>query len=544
MRKLLYILVFLLTLSLVMSCGRGVDKRLVLADTLMWTNPDSSLAILEAINRDSLQGEENLAYYALLLTQAQFRCNGYCTGDTLINSALNHFSDNHNREHYTRSLLYKGAYYEFNTNQPVEAIKWYKQAEDNSDTSDYRNLAQINFRMGLLYFNNYASNNLDLNKFQMASHYYEALRDKSMMMKSLYYCGNVIRVSDLNEAKGYYDRALSMARELKDTSNIYNIDVDYALMCIEDSFPLQAKKFILDAYRLNKCRFIENSNYYMLALIYAQQKDLDSAKYFISLPNQSQNSAYDSLLMYKALKEIALSENNLEQYRMFNSKYNDISNSLEYNDTKYKLHGLELKYDNNNKYKASKNIGKMHDIIVLLIATVFLIMLVFLLLYIKNKKDAKKLIDEIKNERSDKFDRLKEELVNSNSRFASVMLAHISVLKNVMAQTYNEPDHYLSKNAEHKISPIDDSDKAFWNGLYGYLNLKHNNVINRIEKQYPKLSPTEMNVIALICCGFSDAEIAVCKGYRNSKTVKSKRNKIKNKMKLDTMLVDYLHQIM
>ena len=527
MRKLLYILVFLLTLSLVMSCGRGVDKRLVLADTLMWTNPDSSLAILEAINRDSLQGEENLAYYALLLTQAQFRCNGYCTGDTLINSALNHFSDNHNREHYTRSLLYKGAYYEFNTNQPVEAIKWYKQAEDNSDTSDYRNLAQINFRMGLLYFNNYASNNLDLNKFQMASHYYEALRDKSMMMKSLYYCGNVIRVSDLNEAKGYYDRALSMARELKDTSNIYNIDVDYALMCIEDSFPLQAKKFILDAYRLNKCRFIENSNYYMLALIYAQQKDLDSAKYFISLPNQSQNSAYDSLLMYKALKEIALSENNLEQYRMFNSKYNDISNSLEYNDTKYKLHGLELKYDNNNKYKASKNIGKMHDIIVLLIATVFLIMLVFLLLYIKNKKDAKKLIDEIKNERSDKFDRLKEELVNSNSRFASVMLAHISVLKNVMAQTYNEPDHYLSKNAEHKISPIDDSDNAFWNGLYGYLNLKHNNVINRIEKQYPKLSPTEMNVIALICCGFSDAEIAVCKGYRNSKTVKSKRNKIK-----------------
>ena len=46
-----------------MSCSRGVDKRLVLADTLMWTRPDSSLAILEAINRDSLQGEENLAYY-------------------------------------------------------------------------------------------------------------------------------------------------------------------------------------------------------------------------------------------------------------------------------------------------------------------------------------------------------------------------------------------------------------------------------------------------------------------------------------------------
>ena len=63
----------MLTLSFVMSCGRSVDKRLVLADTLMWTNPDSSLAILEKIDSKSLKGKENQAYYALLLTQAQFR---------------------------------------------------------------------------------------------------------------------------------------------------------------------------------------------------------------------------------------------------------------------------------------------------------------------------------------------------------------------------------------------------------------------------------------------------------------------------------------
>ena len=56
-----------------MSCGRSADRRLVLADTLMWTNPDSSLIILQGINRDSLQGDENKAYSALLLPHAQFR---------------------------------------------------------------------------------------------------------------------------------------------------------------------------------------------------------------------------------------------------------------------------------------------------------------------------------------------------------------------------------------------------------------------------------------------------------------------------------------
>ena len=525
-----------------MSCGRSVDKRLVLADTLMWTNPDSSLSILNAINRDSLQGEENLAYYALLFTQAQFRCNIPLTSDTLISKAVDYYRDNHNREHYTRSLLYKGGAYE-DMGNPVEAMKWYKQAEDNADSTDYRNLAQINFRMGLLYYNNYASNNLDLDKFQMASRYYEVLRDKKMTMVALDYCANVLRITDINEAKKCYDKALSTARELKDTTSIYSINVNYALMYIEDSLYSQAKKYILDAFRLNN-RFEENNNYYMLSLIYANQKDLDSAKYFISLPDKSQNTAYDSLLMFKALKEMALCENNISQYRKFDKQYYRISNTLEYNETIYKLHDSVQEFDKSAKSEASISIGNKKKMIYLLIGLLLLISIVFLLLYLKKKRDSKRLIEEIRNENTEKYDRLNIELVNINNRFANVMLAQISVLKNIMAQTYKEPDDYLSKKAEHKVSPIDDSDKEFWNGLYDYLNLKHNNIIKRIEKKYPRLSPAEINIIGLICCGFNDAEIAVCKGYRNAKTVKSKRNKIKDKMNLDFLLTDYLKQMM
>ena len=47
MRKCFYILIYLSLLAAV-GCARGVDRRLVLADTLMWTAPDSSLAILNA----------------------------------------------------------------------------------------------------------------------------------------------------------------------------------------------------------------------------------------------------------------------------------------------------------------------------------------------------------------------------------------------------------------------------------------------------------------------------------------------------------------
>ena len=525
-----------------MSCGRSVDKRLVLADTLMWTRPDSSLTILESINCDSLQGEENLAYHALLLTQAQFRCNIPLTSDTLISKAVDYYSDNHNREHYTRSLLYKGGVYE-DMGDPVEAMKWYKKAEAKADSADYRNLAQINFRMGMLYYNNYASNNLDLNKFKMAAYYYEILRDKKMTMVALHYCGNVLRITDINVAKNYYDKALSIARELKDSSEIYDIDINYSLLFIQYSLYSQAKKYIIDAYRLNN-RFEENSNYYMLSLIYANQKDLDSAKYFISLPDKSQNTAYDSLMMYKALREIALCDNDISQYRKFDKQYNRISNSLEYNETKYKLNDSEQGFDKSTKSETSISLGKKKNIISLLIGLLLLILVVFLLLYLKKKKDSKRLIDELRKEHISSYNSLREDLEKHDDDFSRLMQSQIDVFEEIMASGYNPNKDPSDYKITHKIKAIDDSNVEFWNGLKSYLNHHYDGIIDKISNDYPNLTDADLNFIGLICCDFSDAAIAVCKGYRNTDSVRSRRRKIRDKMKIDGLLDIYLKQLM
>ena len=545
MKKLLYISLLAVLLSAAMSCSRSVDKRLVLADTLMWTNPDSSLAILNAINRDSLQGEENLAYHALLLTQAQFRCNGNCSGDSLINFALDYYSDNHNREHYTRSLLYKGAYYEERTN-PIEAIKWYKQAENNAASTDYRNLAQINFRMGMLYFKNYATNNLDLSKFQMAAHYYEILNDRRMLMESLRLCANVLRITDINEARKCYDKALSMARELKDTANIYSINVNYALMYIKDSLYSQAKKYILDAYRLNN-RFEESNNYYMLSLIYANQKDIDSAKYFISLPDISQNTAYDSLLMYKALREIALCENDLSQYRKFDKQYYRISDSLEHNETKYALSKFEDDFDADRIASKGKKVNTLNKTIIILVALFLISALVTAALFIisrrKNRKDKQQMIDELKEESFGNYEQLRRNLADFDNHFSKTMNERLKSLEEIMTGAYNPNQDSRSNEVVHKISPIADDDTKFWEGLYAYINIKHNGAMDRIANDYPQLSANDLNFIKLMCCGFSDAAIAVCRNYRNVTSVRSSRRRIRDKMGIEGNLTDYIRNI-
>ncbi len=545
MKKLLYISLLAVLLSAAISCNRSVDKRLVLADTLMWTRPDSTLAILSAINRDSLQGDENQAYYALLFTQAQFRCNGNCTSDTLINSALDFYSDNHNREHYTRSLLYKGSYFEERAN-PVEAIKWFKQAEDNADSTDYRNLAQINMRLGMLYFNNYATNNLDLNKFKMAAHYYEILNDKKMTMAALEYCGNVLRISDVNEAIKCYDKALLTAKELKDTTNIYSIDVNYALMYIEDSLYSQAKKYILEAYRLNN-RFEENNNYYMLSLIYANQKDIDSAEYFISLPDKSQNTAYDSLLMYKALREIALCKNDIPQYRKFDKQYYRISDSLEHNETKYKLLDSEQGFDADRIASKGKKVNSLNKTIFYLIALFLILALVTAALFIisrrKNRKDQQQMIDELKEESFGNYEELRSNLADFDNHFSKTMNERLKSLEEIMTGAYNPNQDSKSSEVVHKISPIADDDTKFWEGLYSYINIKHDGAMDKIANDYLQLSASDLNFIKLMCCGFSDAAIAVCRNYRNVASVRSRRRKIRDKMGIEGNLNDYISSI-
>ena len=64
--------------------------------------------------------------------------------------------------------------------------------------------------------------------------------------------------------------------------------------------------------------------------------------------------------------------------------------------------------------------------------------------------------------------------------------------------------------------------------------------MENIRNEYPKLTDSDINFIGLMCCGFSDAAIAVCKQYRNTHTVRARKQKIKTKMGLNESLMDFV----
>ena len=88
------ILYVLLCCTCLFSCQRdNTTKLLELAEAQIWENPDSTLQILEQISSpEKLKGKEQ-AGYALLLTQAKYRCNIPAPSDSLINITIDYYKE-------------------------------------------------------------------------------------------------------------------------------------------------------------------------------------------------------------------------------------------------------------------------------------------------------------------------------------------------------------------------------------------------------------------------------------------------------------------
>ena len=231
LRRIFFIGPILICISAFLGCGHSrTVAALVEADSLMWTRPDSSLALVQSVSPDTLD-DENRAYHALLLTQAQFRNNIYPDTDTIINRALDFYADNHNRERLTRSLIYKGLVYEVNV-KPADAMAWYLKAEENADSMDVKNRAYIFLRKGVLYCEYFSKYHEDIHNFKKALFLYEKLGYVQQQIFCLSKIGGLYREYYPDTAITYLSRGLSLAYEVKDTTMAFLLEEYIARMNI------------------------------------------------------------------------------------------------------------------------------------------------------------------------------------------------------------------------------------------------------------------------------------------------------------------------
>lgn len=162
----IHIFYLLLCCTCLASCRHdNIARLLQSAESLIWDNPDSVLHILEQIPLpEKLKGQEQ-ADYALLLTQAKYRCNILAPSDSLIDIAVNYYKDVEDADKKGAAYLYKGGVLN-DLNESEKAILAYKQAEECiPQMEDTQLIARIYSDLGYL-------NQSELN-YDIAKEYYK-----------------------------------------------------------------------------------------------------------------------------------------------------------------------------------------------------------------------------------------------------------------------------------------------------------------------------------------------------------------------------------
>ena len=522
---------------LLAGCGqsRTVDARLALADSLIVDHADSAYVLLKAIDSPESLSESDRAFYALLYTQAQYKNMDSICNDSLINIALDFYKDNDNREHYTRTLIYKGAVME-ELGNPEEALEWYLLAENNAAPDDYLNLGQANLRMSALYATHYVDKGLDLEKDCAALHYFRLAGNKRYELMCLSSLGGGYRIYNMDSAYFYLDKALELAEELGNEGEIYSCTEMKVRGLLEYSLHHEAKTLALDYLNTKGTEYVDDDLYYDLASAYIGLGNADSAQYYFDKTNENPQ---DNSLIIVRLNTLGEIKNLLGKYKeAFRLIQEAEQRSIEliYRKNQNKLERVEQLYEQQVEQNIKYALQQSIMIIICLILVVLIIVLIGAYFYKENKHKKRKallLIDIIQKENL-----ILHKDIQSHEIFQK---NHIHTIKQIQ-ECIHLYSYSPSVFAKHFNDILDSGKKNdnFWKELVYYADKKYNGKITQIKTMYPNLNEKEIRILTMICCDFSNLEITIAMGYKHTTRIYGKKQELIKKLNLDCTLEDFL----
>ena len=544
----LHILVLVAVLVAVATgCGGAhhYDGRLIAADSLMHDNPDSALALVTAVNADSLATEGDRAYHDLLLTQARYKAYQEITAsdDSAITCAMGYYrSHSGEQEKLTRAYLYKGAVME-ELGQVDSAMFYYKTAEAVADEKDYANLGQINTRIGTLYQWHYVNPQICYEKFKKALEYYRLTGNKRLQIDCLFNMAGCSGITHNDDPEQLLSMASQLAVEISDSLNYFRCN---ELLCRQLAFNgdslSRAKQIAMHC--LNDYRDYVNHDLLLdLADIYAQSGMPDSARFYLGFVTE--DAGMINLDQVRTRKYLILSKiTRLEGDTALSSHYDllshQVSDSASTNKVKYQIQEIE---NENNSEQKKFHVKTIHDLRWLvrgIIALAIMALMAFAFYHHRRVYHIKAIIEELKSSSVNKHESLVEQ-VPQNSEISVVVENLVAFMQTLIDSSQHESLSVIRKRIEEGIGSMT-ANEDFWNALKTHLDQNYDGFITQLA-QKPRISDTDLKFIELCCCGFNYLEIAIIMGY-TPKYISQKRKDVARKLLLRKPLQEYLNDAM
>ena len=546
MKHLLTVILGLAVLvATVAGCGGAhrYDSRLAAADSLMRPDPDSALAIVKAVDRDSLATEGDRAYRDLLLTQARYRCYEAATSDSDINHALAWYrAHSGEREKLTRALIYKGAVMD-ELGHPDSAMLYYKQAEATADEKDYFNLGQINLRIADLYRRYYADTEICYGKYETALSYFKQTGDERLQQNCLFNMAGCLGITGRGNPLEYLNQAFELAVELNDSSLMFSCrELLSRQLSAKDSTRKEAKVVALEC--LKKYPAQVNIDLLLdLAYIYAKDRVSDSAEYYLDIVKDYVGNDHFGQIQTRMNSILAIlaeyaNDPVKSDYYTRQSKRN--SDSIANNKNRYSIQHIESANNKTQSTHAKQEMNTLQLLIVSLALLFLVSVIIFLSYHYIRTKRFRAIISEMEHAHVDKHEKLLEQLNAKESLIGDCVQRMISFMLTSIETSEKDSPAAIRKRIKKTVSETVNDD--FWNELRIFLDRKHDNIISKIAEN-TLITKKDIRFIELLCCGFTYIEIAVMMDY-NPKYFSQKRTEIAKKLKIDVPLQQFLENLL
>lgn len=217
MRK---ILLYILALALA-SCSptSSVELTLDSAESVMEAHPDSALSLLESIRKDDLRSERLRALYGLLMTQALDKNYVDVTSDSLIQPAVDYYSNSSDKMRQMKSLYYLAGVDYYRKDYPESLIASLKAYELACELDDKFWIGQTARRIYTIYHDNFCAKE-ERQFAQIALDNFRQTDRKNFIYYGIY---DLACAYHSNED---YATARRISMELLDTAEVYG---DYEL---------------------------------------------------------------------------------------------------------------------------------------------------------------------------------------------------------------------------------------------------------------------------------------------------------------------------
>lgn len=383
------------------------STMLAQADSLLTSQPDSALRILQSIPTEDLKTEANIAYHALLLTQARDKNYIAQTDDSLIRIAVQYYDAHKQAEMQARAYYCWGSIYR-NKHDDSQAISKFNIALSHTKNlpkhADIRSILYSN--LGYLYYIHDIKPEA-IETYREAELLAESEKDTISLCYALSQQGMLL----IEEGEQHYPKAkelllkaLSIGETFSDSTVLGPIYHSLGTLYKHIPNPQQALQYArLNYINLNDSLFAYRA-FLLLGNAYFINQQYDSAKIFLQKILKAEKYYDTKADAYMLLAEIARLKGDIQTFAHMERNRATYQDSARANSQKHTILSTLITHEkNHNKKLITRYSYFRHSIFITIIVTSL-----FFFIFLRRKKK------QYQVEKQEWKDRLLKEIAQSN----------------------------------------------------------------------------------------------------------------------------------